>query len=236
MVEIERVSKSFGRVTALRELSLAVHPGELLAVLGPSGCGKTTLLRLVGGYEHPDEGRIRLAGQDVTTEPPERRRAGMVFQSYALFPHLTVLENVAFGLRVRGRPKAERRRRALEALALTGLEGLESRRPAELSGGQQQRVAVARALVLEPEVLLLDEPFANLDRAVRVRLRDELRTLQRRVGVTTIFVTHDQEEAVALADRIAVLNEGRLEQIGPALELCYRPATEFVASFFGAVG
>ena len=233
MIRLENLSKSFGSKPALDGIRLEIPEGELLAVLGPSGCGKTTLLRILGGYESPDSGSVHIAGEDLTAAPPETRNLGMVFQSYALFPHMTAQENVEFGLRMRGVDRDTRRRRAQDALRLTGLNGEASRRPSNLSGGEQQRVAVARALVVEPRALLMDEPFANLDRNVRLRLRDELKALQKRLGLTTIFVTHDHEEALALADRIAVMNEGRIEQVGPALELFLQPANPFVARFLG---
>jgi putative spermidine/putrescine transport system ATP-binding protein len=233
MIEFAAVSKSYGPVTAVRDASLSLKTGELVAVLGPSGCGKTTLLRIAGGYERADTGSVRLNGRDVTAAPPEARNVGMVFQNYALFPHMTTLENVEFGLRMRGASKAERKQRAASVLSLVGLEGVDTRRPAELSGGQQQRVALARALVIEPDVLLLDEPLANLDRNVRLRMRDELRSLQQRLRITTILVTHDQEEALSIADRVAVMDAGSIEQTGRVLDLCLRPATPFVATFLG---
>lgn len=236
MIEFQEISKSFGAVPAVCKASLALGAGELLAVLGPSGCGKTTLLRIAGGYEMADSGSVRIHGRDVTRLAPEQRNVGMVFQNYALFPHMSVLDNVEFGLRMRGMPKQERKRRAAGILSLVGLEGVEKRKPAELSGGQQQRVALARALVIEPAVLLLDEPLANLDRNVRLRMRDELRSLQQRLRITTILVTHDQEEALAIADRIAVMDGGRIEQTGRALDLCLNPASSFVSNFFGLQG
>jgi ABC-type Fe3+/spermidine/putrescine transport system ATPase subunit len=236
LIEFLHVSKSFGGVTAVRDVSLALVPGELLAVLGPSGCGKTTLLRIAGGYERPDSGSVRIRGRDATRLAPEERNVGMVFQNYALFPHMSVADNVEFGLRVRGVAKDERRSRAAGMLALVGLEGVEGRKPSELSGGQQQRVALARALVIEPVVLLLDEPLANLDRAVRLRMRDELRSLQQRLQIATILVTHDQEEALAIADRIAVMDAGEIQQTGRVLDLCLRPASPFVSTFFGLQG
>lgn len=233
MIELKALTRQFGHISAVDNLSLEVRPGELLAVLGPSGCGKTTMLRLIGGYEHPDSGSIHLNGKDVTSLPPEQRHIGMVFQNYALFPHLTVAGNVDFGLRMQGIGREECRRRVAQALAFVNLPGLESRRPATLSGGQQQRVALARALAIEPEVLLLDEPLANLDRRVREQMRVELRALQQRLSITTILVTHDQEEALTLADRIAILDHGRLIQCGTSIELCLRPASEAVSDFLG---
>jgi ABC-type Fe3+/spermidine/putrescine transport system ATPase subunit len=236
MIEFLQVSKSFGAVPAVRDASLKLAEGELLAVFGPSGCGKTTLLRLAGGYEACDSGLIRIHGRDVTRLAPEDRHVGMVFQNYALFPHMNVVDNVEFGLRMRGVPAHKRRERAEAALSLVGLEGVDKRRPAELSGGQQQRVALARALVIEPSALLLDEPLANLDRNVRLRMRNELRALQQRLRITTILVTHDQEEALAIADRIAVMEAGRIEQTGRALDICLKPASPFVSDFFGLQG
>jgi ABC-type Fe3+/spermidine/putrescine transport system ATPase subunit len=219
----------------VRDVSLAVPTGQVLALLGPSGCGKTTLLKLVGGYLTPSAGRVFLRQRDVTALPPESRNAGMVFQSYALFPHLTARQNVAFGLEVRGVPRVERDWRVggmLERVGLTADEG--DRKPAALSGGQQQRVALARALVTEPDVLLLDEPLANLDRHLRDQLRSELRSLQRQTGVTTVLVTHDQEEALAVSDLLGVMAAGRVLQVGPPAELYDRPRTPFVARFLGA--
>jgi putative spermidine/putrescine transport system ATP-binding protein len=233
MIEFLGVSKSFSSVQAVCNASLALAAGELLAILGPSGCGKTTLLRIAGGYEQCDTGSVRIQGRDVTRLPPEKRNVGMVFQDYALFPHMSVLDNVEFGLRMRGVSKHERRERAAAVLSLVGLEGVEKRKPAEISGGQQQRVALARALVIEPAVLLLDEPLANLDRNVRLRTRDELRSLQQRLQIATIIVTHDQEEALAMADRVALMDRGSIQQIGGVLDLCLNPASAFVAGFFG---
>jgi ABC-type Fe3+/spermidine/putrescine transport system ATPase subunit len=236
MIEFASVSKNFGPTAAVSDASLAIAAGELLAVLGPSGCGKTTLLRIAGGYVQPDSGSVSIAGRDVTGVPPEHRNVGMVFQSYALFPHMTALDNVEFGLRMRRVSINERRSRAASILSLVGLEGVEKRKPSELSGGQQQRVALARALVIEPAVLLLDEPLANLDRNVRFRMRDELRLLQQRLRITTILVTHDQEEALAIADRIAIMDAGRIEQTGRAIDLCLNPVSPFVSTFLGLRG
>ncbi|MDI3475436.1 MAG: thiamine transport system ATP-binding protein [Thermococcaceae archaeon] len=212
---------------------LRVKDGEFLTLLGPSGCGKTTTLRIIAGFEKPDSGEILFDGKSVNELPPYERGIGIVFQDYALFPHMSVFKNVAFGLEMRRLPKAEIERRVKWALELVGLKGFENRYPEQLSGGQQQRVALARALVVEPQVLLLDEPLSNLDAKIRERLRGEIRRIQRELGITTIYVTHDQEEAMAISDRIAVMNVGKLEQVGSPLELYYRPKTEFVARFLG---
>jgi len=234
MLKLESLTKRFdGGVVAVEDLSLEIERGEFLTLLGPSGCGKTTTLRMIAGFETPTAGRILLDDRDVTALAPQRRGFGMVFQNYALFPHLDVFENVAFGLKTRGVPKAEVRRRVEEALALVDLAGYGKRRVQELSGGQQQRVALARALAPEPPVLLLDEPLSNLDAALRERTRVELRALLERIGITAIFVTHDQEEAFALSDRIALMQGGRLQQVGTPEELYARPANPFVASFLG---
>ncbi len=233
---VDAVTKRFGDVIAADRVSLAIPPGEILALLGPSGSGKTTMLRLLAGFETPDAGRIVVAEEDVTGVPPARRRFGMVFQHYALFPHLDVGENVAFGLKGRGTREEGRvgiARKVDEVLALVDLAGFARRKVQELSGGQQQRVALARALAPEPRVLLLDEPLSNLDPALRERTRRELRQVIDRVRITTVFVTHEQEEAFDLGDRVAVLHDGRLEQIGAADELYERPATLFVATFVG---
>jgi putative spermidine/putrescine transport system ATP-binding protein len=233
MIELVEISKSFGGIKALDRVSLTVAPGEFVAVLGPSGCGKTTLLRAIGGYVDVDRGSVQLGAADVTKQPPESRRVGMVFQDYALFPHMTVLENVAFGLKMHGENKTAREEKARAVLQMTGMDGTEARKPSELSGGQQQRVAVARAIAHEPDALLLDEPLANLDRNVRLRLRDELRELQQRLKIPTILVTHDQEEALGVADRTAIMNQGRIVQIGGAFELTMNPADPFVSDFLG---
>jgi ABC-type Fe3+/spermidine/putrescine transport system ATPase subunit len=232
-VEISNVTKRFGNFLALDRLSLQLPPGEFLALLGPSGSGKSTLLNLIAGFERPDAGRIVIAGRDVVRLPPERRGVGIVFQSYALFPHLNVGENLAYPLRRRGIARAERQRRISDALDLVRLSGTAERAISRLSGGQQQRVALARALITRPDILLLDEPLAALDKALRDELQVELKQLQRRVSTTVIMVTHDQHEALALADRIGVLNHGRLQQEGPAREVFERPATSFVARFLG---
>jgi ABC-type Fe3+/spermidine/putrescine transport system ATPase subunit len=228
---LDGLDKSFGTNRVLRELSLEIEKGEVLALLGPSGSGKTTALRLIAGFEAPDRGRIGVDGEDVTGLPPSRRRFGMVFQHYALFPHLTVGENVAFGLDKAS--KEESRRRVAEALAQVDLPGFEARRVGEISGGQQQRVALARALAPEPRVLLLDEPLSNLDPTLRERTRRELRTAIRKIGITTVLVTHEQEEAFHLGDRVAVLHGGILHQVGSPEDLYERPATRFVAGFVG---
>jgi ABC-type Fe3+/spermidine/putrescine transport system ATPase subunit len=227
------VVRRFGPVTALAGVDLAVAEGELLTILGPSGSGKTTLLKVVAGFEIPDEGTVQLGADDVTLAPPRQRDVGMVFQNYALFPHLTVAQNVAFPLEMRRLPKPERDRRVAEALALVELSGYEARLPRQLSGGQQQRVALARAIVFNPRLLLLDEPFGALDRKLREAMQLEVRRLQRRLKLTTLFITHDQEEALILSDRVAVMNAGRIEQVGTPAEVYARPATRFVADFVG---
>jgi putative spermidine/putrescine transport system ATP-binding protein len=232
-VSLVGLHRCFGQVVALDDFSLEVNPGELLALLGPSGSGKTTALRVLAGLERPERGRVLVGGADVTKLPPHRRGMGMVFQAYSLFPNMTALENVAFGLRLRRVSKTERRKRATSLLELVGLSREANRHPHQLSGGQQQRVALARALAIEPRVLLLDEPLSALDAAVRVRLREEIRRVQLDVGITTVFVTHDQEEALSMADRVAVLADGHLEQVGTPSELYSSPATGFVARFVG---
>jgi putative spermidine/putrescine transport system ATP-binding protein len=234
-VEFTGVRRSFGPTTALDGLDLALAPGELLALLGPSGCGKTTALRVLAGFERPDSGAVRVDGRDVTGVPANRRDMGMVFQAYSLFPNLSVADNVAFGLRMRKVDAPRRRARAAELLELVGLAEAAGRYPHQLSGGQQQRVALARALAIEPQVLLLDEPLSALDALVRAQLRDEIRRLQLRLGITTLFVTHDQSEALSMADRVGVMRAGRLEQVGPPDEVYARPATPFVAEFVGAM-
>src|SRR5260221_5061343 len=232
-IEVRKITKRYGGVIAVDDVSLSVPPGGFLALLGPSGSGKTTILMSVAGFEHPNAGRILIGTKDVTDVAPYRRGIGMVFQKYALFPHMTVAENVAYPLRQRGMGRAEREERVRESLDLVRLEGLGSRLPAQLSGGQQQRVALARALVYRPPVLLMDEPLGALDRKLREQLQIELKQLQRGLGTTVIFVTHDQQEALSLADRVAVLNEGRVVQIGTPNELHDAPATSFVADFIG---
>jgi iron(III) transport system ATP-binding protein len=234
-LQVERVTKAFGAFTALREVSLAVNKGEFVCFLGPSGCGKTTLLRAIAGLDPQTSGAIRQGGRDVSALPPSERDFGIVFQSYALFPNLTIFDNVAYGLRSRRVPKAEIAGRVDELLALVGLPAQAGKYPAQLSGGQQQRVAVARALATSPGLLLLDEPLSALDARVRAHLRHEIRALQRRLGVTTIMVTHDQEEALSMADRIVVMNHGSIEQVGTPTEIYRMPASAFVADFVGAM-
>ena len=239
VIEFVEVTKRFGPALAVDRMSFAVAPGELFTLLGPSGCGKTTTLRLVAGLEEPDEGEIFLNDIPIASPkrgiflPPDRRQMGMVFQSYAIWPHLTVFENVAFPLRVRREPAPVIRKRVLEALELVGLQGLAERGATELSGGQQQRVALARALVYTPAILLLDEPLSNLDAKLREQMRFELRSLQRRLNLSVLYVTHDQTEAMALSDRIAVIHGGRLEQVGTAAEIYETPASSFVGDFLG---
>lgn len=233
-VRLDRVTKRFRSGTiGVDDVSLTVEPGEFVTFLGPSGSGKTTTLNTIAGFAKPSSGRIEIAGADVTALPPSKRNLGVVFQNYALFPHMTVRENIAFGLHGRGLSKAEIGARIEESLAMVRLDGLGDRTPKQISGGQQQRVALARALVTEPRVLLLDEPLSALDAKVRVNLRDEIRRIQLRLGITTVFVTHDQEEALAVSDRIAVMNAGRIDQIGTPEELYLRPATAHVAEFVG---
>src|SRR5262245_33645997 len=227
------LSKRYGDFYAVREVSLKIADGEFLVLLGPSGCGKTTTLRMIAGFIEPSAGHVRLAGQDVTVLPPWKRNAGMVFQSYALFPHMTVAQNVAFGLEMRKLSRPEIERRVEEALALVRLGGFGARLPRQLSGGQQQRVALARALAIRPDVLLLDEPLSNLDAKLRQEVRVEIRELQRQVGLTTVMVTHDQEEALTMADRLVVMNEGSVCQVGTQRELYEKPADRFVAGFVG---
>jgi len=232
-VQFIDVTKRYGAAPAVAGISFTVESGTLVTLLGPSGCGKTTTLRMIAGLELPSEGRILIAGRDVTNLNATQRDVSMVFQSYALFPHMNVLENVCYGLRRSGQAKAAADARAREGLAQVGLEGYESRQPSELSGGQQQRVAVARALVLEPSVLLFDEPLSNLDARLRRQMREEIRELQQRLRLTVVYVTHDQQEAMAVSDRIIVMNAGRIEQQGVPRDLYERPATPFLARFMG---
>ncbi len=232
-LKVEGLVKRFGEVVALDGVSLDIASGELLTILGPSGSGKTTLLKVVAGFETPDAGAVKVDSADITTMPPARRDIGMVFQNYALFPHLTVARNVAFPLEMRNVPRAEIDKRVGEALSLVELTGFEKRLPRQLSGGQQQRVALARAIVFNPRLLLLDEPFGALDRKLRETMQLEVRRLQRRLGLTTIFITHDQEEALVLSDRIAVMNRGSIQQVASTTEIYERPANDFVADFVG---
>jgi spermidine/putrescine transport system ATP-binding protein len=234
VVVLDQVVKHFGSMVAVDRLSLEIRRGEFFSMLGPSGCGKTTTLRMIGGFETPSEGMVRIDGQDVTDIPAYKRNVNTVFQSYGLFPHLSVFDNVAFGLRRHRVPEKEVERRVTEALELVSLAGYGKRRRAQLSGGQQQRVALARALVNRPQVLLLDEPLGALDLKLRKQMQLELKRIQKEVGITFIFVTHDQEEAMTISDRIAVMNKGRIEQLGPPEEVYERPATMFVAEFLGA--
>lgn len=234
-VELVECERRYGAVAALDRLSLTIEPGELVALLGPSGCGKTTALRALAGLEQIDSGAVRIRGVDVTALPPHRRELGMVFQAYSLFPNMTALDNVGFGLRLRKADARTRRARAGDLLDLVGLAAQSARFPHELSGGQQQRVALARALAVEPRVLLLDEPLSALDAKVRAQLRDEIRRIQLELGITTLFVTHDQEEALSMADRVGVMAAGRLQQIGVPSEVYERPVNAFVAEFVGSV-
>jgi len=234
-VEFENVSLAYGKTRVLTDVSIAIEPGEFFALLGPSGSGKSTLLRLLAGFLRPQTGAIRVGGEDVTRVPPWERDIGMVFQNYALWPHMTVRQNVAFGLEERKLPRAEVERRTAAALDLVGLGEFGARRPGQLSGGQQQRVALARTIAIEPKVLLLDEPLSNLDAKLRIHMRGELLALQRKLGITTIFVTHDQEEALSVADHVAVLDQGVIQQVGTPVELYDTPANRFIAHFVGTI-
>jgi spermidine/putrescine transport system ATP-binding protein len=233
MVELKNVTKRFGNFVASHEVNLTIEAGEFLTLLGPSGCGKTTLLRMISGFETPTEGSVWINGEDVTYLPPYRRNVNQVFQSYALFPHLTVEENIGFGLRMQKVSKAEITARVKEVTELVSLGGFETRKPSQLSGGQRQRVALARAIVCRPKVLLLDEPLSALDAKLRHAMQVELKRLQKKLGITFVFVTHDQEEALTMSDRIAVVNKGRIEQLGDAAEIYHSPRTTFVANFIG---
>ncbi|WP_436606473.1 ABC transporter ATP-binding protein [Sorangium sp. So ce1036] len=233
MIELRSVTKRFDDFLAVNEIDLSIRAGEFITLLGPSGCGKTTLLRMISGFETPTSGAVLLDGKDVTRSPPYRRDVNQVFQSYALFPHMTVRENINFGLRMKKVPRAEAAERVRAAVAMVSLEGLEDRKPAQLSGGQRQRVALARAIVCRPKVLLLDEPLSALDAKLRHAMQVELKALQKKLGITFVFVTHDQEEALTMSDRIAVIHEGRIEQLGDATQIYHRPRTTFVANFIG---
>ncbi|WP_044240950.1 ABC transporter ATP-binding protein [Chondromyces apiculatus] len=233
MVELKRVTKRFSGTTAVNEVDLTIRAGEFITLLGPSGCGKTTLLRMISGFETPSEGTVLLEGKDVTYEPPYRRDVNQVFQSYALFPHMTVQENIAFGLKMKKVGRAEMDERVRSAIAMVSLAGMEARKPTQLSGGQRQRVALARAIVCRPKVLLLDEPLSALDAKLRHSMQVELKQLQKKLGITFVFVTHDQEEALTMSDRIAVINKGKIEQLGDADAIYHRPKTTFVANFIG---
>jgi putative spermidine/putrescine transport system ATP-binding protein len=234
-LELYNLSKSFGKTDAVLDFNLDIDKGELVSFLGPSGCGKTTTLRMVAGFENPSTGTIKVDGKDITTRPPNQRDVGMVFQSYALFPNMTVGDNIGFGLKIHKKPAEEIKKRVDEMLALIHMPDYGDRYPYQLSGGQQQRVALARALALSPEVLLLDEPLSALDAKIRVSLRSEIRTIQQALGITAIYVTHDQEEALSLSDRVVVMNAGRMEQVGPPFEIYNFPKTEFVAQFVGTL-
>jgi spermidine/putrescine transport system ATP-binding protein len=234
-IELEAVGKRFGGQAAVNGVTLSIGEGEFFSLLGPSGCGKTTTLRMIAGFVQPDEGRVLLHGEDVTTVPPNRRPVNMVFQQYALFPHMSVYDNVAFGLRMSHVPRSEHRTRVTEILGVVALQGYEQRRPRQLSGGQQQRVALARALVNRPAALLLDEPLGALDVKLRRHMQLELKRIQTELGPTFVYVTHDQEEALAMSDRIAVMSDGRVEQLGTPREVYEQPASAFVADFVGTV-
>src|SRR5438477_5116490 len=234
-LELRQIRRTFGPVVALDSIDLELEKGKFLSLLGPSGCGKTTALRLVAGFDRPDSGSIVIDGKDITRMSPNRRDMGMVFQAYSLFPNLTAEQNVEFGLRIRKQNRGPRRKRVAELLELVGLGHAGRRYPHQLSGGMQQRVALARALAIQPSVLLLDEPLSALDAKVRVQLREEIRRIQLELGITTIYVTHDQEEALSISDRVAVLSQGRIEQIGSPVEIYGAPATPFVAEFIGTM-
>ncbi|ESY88494.1 MULTISPECIES: ABC transporter ATP-binding protein [Mesorhizobium] len=234
-LSIQHVRKSYGSNTVVQDFSLDVEPGEFVSFLGPSGCGKTTVLRMVAGFEEPSAGKIVVAGKDITRLKPNQRNVGMVFQAYALFPNLTVAQNIAFGLKVAGMNKADADRRVAEMLDMIRLPQMADRYPYQLSGGQQQRIALARAIAPKPKLLLLDEPLSALDAKVRVSLREEIRSIQKKLGITTIFVTHDQEEALSISDRIAVMYGGKAEQVATPFEIYNRPATKFVANFVGTL-
>lgn len=232
-VALKGITKRFGEVVAAKDVNLEIDHGEFFTLLGPSGCGKTTTLRIIAGLEWPDEGKLFFDGQDITDLPPYKRNTGMVFQNYAIWPHMSVFENVAYGLKVRKISKGDVKDKVHKSLDLVKLGGLEKRFPSQLSGGQQQRVALARALVIEPEVLLLDEPLSNLDAKLRVEMREEIKELQSELGITAIYVTHDQEEAMVISDRVAIQNQGAVQQIGTPREIYYKPQNLFIATFIG---
>ena len=238
-LQLDNLSKVFvsrdgsGEVRAVDDVSLGIEQGEFVTLLGPSGCGKTTTLRLIAGFEFPTEGRILLEGQEINNLPPNRRNMAMVFQSYAIFPHLSVFDNIAYGLKIKKLPSQEIRSKVAQALEMTELTGLENRAPNQLSGGQQQRVALARALVMEPKVLLFDEPLSNLDAKLRVQMRSEIRRIQQELGITSVYVTHDQDEAMVLSDKIVVMDQGRIQQVGTAFQIYRQPVNRFVADFIG---
>jgi putative spermidine/putrescine transport system ATP-binding protein len=232
-LELSHINKEFAKSVAVKDFNLSAEQGEFISFLGPSGCGKTTTLRMIAGFELPTSGKIQIDGKDLTLVPPNKRNVGMVFQSYALFPNMTVAGNIAYGLQMAGRPKPEIKQRVNEMLSLIHMEAFSKRYPSQISGGQQQRVALARALAIRPRVLLLDEPLSALDAKIRVELRQEIRRIQQQLGITTIYVTHDQEEALSISDRIVVLSEGKVEQIGSSSEIYNFPKTEFVANFVG---
>ncbi len=234
-LELTNVSKIFGQVEAVKDFNLQVERGEFVSFLGPSGCGKTTTLRMVAGFELPTTGTVILNGNDVTYKPPQQRNTGMVFQAYALFPNMTVADNIGFGLKIAGKPKNAIKQRVDEMLALIKMDKFGPRYPYQMSGGQQQRVALARAIAIQPQVLLLDEPLSALDAKIRVSLRQEIRAIQQKLGITTIYVTHDQEEALSLSDRVVVMNDGKMEQVGTPFEIYNFPTTEFTAQFVGTL-
>ncbi|MFQ6123302.1 MAG: ABC transporter ATP-binding protein [Candidatus Heimdallarchaeota archaeon] len=234
-VRLEHVSKQFGSVVAVDDISLGVNEGEFFTLLGPSGCGKTTTLRMIAGFYKPDKGNIYFSKTRINNISPHKRDTGMVFQNYALWPHMTIFSNVAFGLQMRKFPREEITKRVKQILELVGMAGMEDRNPGQLSGGQQQRVALARALVIEPQVLLLDEPLSNLDAKLRVEMRTEIRRIQKELAITSIYVTHDQEESLSISDRIAIMNKGRLEQVGTPREIYEQPKNKFVAEFIGSI-
>ncbi len=234
-LKLTHINKTFADMPAVEDFNLSAEQGEFVSFLGPSGCGKTTTLRMIAGFELPTSGKITIAGQDLTYVPPNKRNVGMVFQSYALFPNMTIADNIGYGLKVVGKPKAEINERVDEMLDLIHLENFRGRYPYQLSGGQQQRVALVRALAIRPQILLLDEPLSALDAKIRVELRQEIRRIQQQLGITTIYVTHDQEEALSLSDRVVVMSQGRMEQVGTPSEIYSYPETEFVARFVGQI-